>query len=181
MTMARNTMTSRAPTEVASASAFPDDQLYMLKLCLELQLEALLLALGSSAVVSNTHPAHQDGGRPDPTSLPWGRWLAEDLDLACALTKDCVDDGIPLPSSIGLSAGTSASAVMESLAARYTAMAAVVDEMLERTDGRAHPVAVKRLAETRDHCSARLDALLGPARHAPVEQSPPTPPGLYLG
>jgi hypothetical protein len=184
MAIARHQTTTGAGTAVPSPSGFPDDQLYMLKLCLELQLEAMLLALGSSAVVAHAdQPELGAANRRDPARLPWQKWLAEDLDLASSLTQDCVDDGIPLPSSIGLAAGTGPSGVIESLAARYSAMAAVVDEMLERTDARQHPVAVSRLRETQQRCEARLDALLGTPKPAPVPAAPPplTPPGLYLG
>jgi len=155
-----------APTRpVASPASFPDDQLYMLKLCLELQVEALLLALGSSAVSARGDragaPARRDAvaGVAHPSALPWETWLAEDLELACALTRDCVEDDIPLPSSMGLIGGEDR--VAESLAARYSAMAAVVGEMLERTDPHDHPAAVLRLTQTRTRCEERLDALLG--------------------
>jgi hypothetical protein len=169
-----------APTFVASPTAFPDDQLYMLKLCLELQLEALLLALGTSAVASR-------GGAPEQAAatatdgLPWDKWLTEDLDLACALTRDCVDDGIPLPSSMGLVPGTSGS-VVESLAARYSAMAAVVGEMLDRTDSRRHPAAVARLTQTRARCEERLDALIGQSpESANARLFSPAAAGHFLG
>src|SRR5512140_3657378 len=95
MTTAPERTIHGAPARRAeSPTSFPDDQLYMLKLALELQVEALLLALGSSAVAT-----HDDGA---PAELPWEQWLAEDLELACALTRDCVEDGVPLPSSMGL-------------------------------------------------------------------------------
>lgn len=173
---------------VESPTTFPDDQLYMLKLCLELQLEALLLALGSSAVVSREAGADRRGaGRavptgPNDTDLPWEKWLAEDLDLACALTRDCLHDGVPLPSSLA-TVGTSGGRMVESLAARYSAMAAVVGEMLERTDVREHSVAVNRLVETRVRCVERLDALLGESPESAAERlfPPAAEPGHYLG
>jgi len=157
----------------ANRTAFPDDQLYMLKLTLELQLEALLLALGSSAVAARTATA-------PPVDVPWEKWLAEDLELACALTRDCVEDGVPLPSSMAV-VGTGGG-VVESLAARYSAMAAVVDEMLARTDAVGHPVAVVRLGETRARCEERLDALLGESPEAAAERLfSPQVAGNYLG
>jgi hypothetical protein len=158
------TMPTASTPATAQTTGFPDDQLYMLKLCLELQLEALLLALGSSAVASRSGLAGGSvvPGTPAGPGLPWSRWLSEDLELACSLTKDCVDDDIPLPSSIGLPAGGGPQGGVEALAARYTAMAAVVGEMLDRTDPVRHPMAVARLVQTRQRCEERLDELLGP-------------------
>lgn len=169
----------------ASPTSFPDDQLYMLKLTLELQLEALLLALGSSAVAARS--GHPDGTQqPDGTAraadLPWEKWLAEDLELACALTRDCVEDGVALPSSMGIVGASTSGGVVESLAARYSAMAAVVTEMLERTDVHEHPMAVARLVETRSRCEERLDALLGESPETAARRLfAPAAPGHFLG
>jgi len=152
-----------APTDVASPAGFPDDQFYSLKLCLELQLEAMLLALAASSVALVPDDPH-DGvpaGTPAVNGLPWAGWLAEDLHLTRALTRDCLDDGVPLPSTMGLPAGSESSSAVDALAARYSAMAAVVGEMIERTDARSHPRAAERLAETLSHCEERLDQLLG--------------------
>jgi hypothetical protein len=162
MSIRASRSTSEVPAIGGSHPGFPDDQLYMLKLCLELQLEVLLLTLGSSAVASSRSRCTGDilvAGRPGRAGRPWSRWLAEDLELACALTKDCVEDDIPLPSSMALPRGTDAEAWVESLAARYCAMAAVVAEMLERTDPERHPMAVARLVQTRARCQERLDEL----------------------
>jgi hypothetical protein len=211
----------RAPERISSRTSagraegpttFPDDQLYMLKLTLELQIEALLLTLGSSAVVSRETKTTPDGaGRPVPgrpgadriapegatpdlagrertgtgaaaADLPWEKWLAEDLELACSLTRDCVGDGIPLPSSMGIVTSRRPGFVVESLAARYSAMAAVVGEMLGRTDARQHATAVARLQETRARCEERLDALLGETPQAAAERLfAPAEAGHYLG
>lgn len=153
-----------APTEVASPVGFPDDQFYSLKLCLELQLEAMLLALAASSVASvPDDPRAGAGAGTAADDLPWAGWLTEDLDLTRALTRDCVDDGIPLPSAMGLPAGSPSTSAIDAVAARYSAMAAVVGEMIERTDPRSHPRAVERLAEILARCEERLDQLLGQA------------------
>jgi hypothetical protein len=164
-------------------TTYPDDQLYLVKLCLELQVEALLLALGSSAVASRGGSGHgRPAGAPSAAELPWQQWLVEDLDLASALTKDCVDDGIPLPSSMGLVGAEGAAGVVESLAARYSAMATVVGEMLERTDSRTHEHAVARLAQARARCVERLDVLLGESPEAAAQHLfTAAEPGHYLG
>jgi hypothetical protein len=181
-----STVRGAPTTTVGSPTAFPDDHLYMLKMCLELQLEALLLALGSSAAVAH-HSADRRGVGwtssvgADPADLPWEKWLVEDLELACALTRDCLQDGVPLPSSMNL-VTASGGRVVESLAARYSAMATVVGEMLERTDRRAHPAAVARLVETRARCEERLDALLGESPETAAQRLfPPAEAGHYLG
>ena len=198
MTTATERTAPGAPARPAvSPTAFPDDQLYMLKLTLELQVEALLLALGSSAVA-----ARGDRGRPAetpptmslttsrlapgstsrPADLPWDKWLAEDLELASALTRDCVEDGVPLPSSMGLVGLGGSTGVVESLAARYSAMAAVVEEMLARTDAELHSAAAARLVETRARCEERLDALIGESPEGAAQRLfGPAEPGHYLG
>jgi hypothetical protein len=186
------TLTGAPVRTTASPASFPDDQLYMLKLTLELQVEALLLALGSSAVAARGGRHDQgENGRTAPAALaaaapaadlPWQKWLAEDLELAGALTRDCVEDGVPLPSSMGLAGSAGPGGVVESLAARYSAMAAVVGEMLDRTDVRAHASAVARLVETRARCEERLDALIGESPESAAERFfAPAEPGHYLG
>jgi hypothetical protein len=190
MTSTPDRILNRAPVRTASSTSFPDDQLYMLKLTLELQVEALLLALGSSAVAARGgrhDPGVGGSGAPDAAAapaadLPWQKWLAEDLELAGALTRDCVEDGVPLPSSMGLAGSGGPGGVVESLAARYSAMAAVVGEMLDRTDVRAHASAVARLVETRARCEERLDALIGESPESAAERFfAPAEPGHYLG
>jgi hypothetical protein len=173
---------------VEGPTTFPDDQLYMLKLCLELQLDALLLTLGSSAAMSRESGLDRRGAGgtlptgPHEETLPWEKWLTEDLELATALTRDCLHDGVPLPSALAL-VGAASGRVVESLAARYSAMAAVVGEMLERTDEREHSAAVGRLVETRHRCEERLDALLGESLETAAERffPPAAVPGHYLG
>jgi hypothetical protein len=196
MTSTPDRILNRAPVRTTSPTSFPDDQLYMLKLTLELQVEALLLALGSSAVAARGgrhDPGAGGHGAPDASfvapaaaapaaDLPWQKWLAEDLELAGALTRDCVADGVPLPSSMGLAGSGGPGGVVESLAARYSAMAAVVGEMLDRTDVRAHASAVARLVETRARCEERLDALIGESPESAAERFfTPAEPGHYLG
>ena len=188
MVFGLKSVTHGAPTEVAGPAGFPDDQFYLLKLCLELQLEALLLAVGASAVASSSGRVGDSAitGTSAVTSgasdLPWATWLTEDLQLTRALTRDCVKDGIPLPSTMGLPLGSEPSSAVDALAARYSAMAAVVGEMIERTDPRSHPVAVARLVETLSRCEERLDQLLGQALPRGTawwrEQDEP---GHYLG
>jgi len=178
-----------ARTSVVSGPAtFPDDQLYMLKLTLELQLEALLLALGSSAVAARGADVDEAGrgagGRSAKrlTDLPWRAWLTEDLELVSALTRDCVEDGVPLPSSMGLVGSGGGGGVLESLAARYSAMSTVVSEMLERTDSHRHSAAVERLNTTRARCEERLDALIGESPERAAERLfAPAEAGHYLG
>lgn len=170
-------------TTAESPTSFPDDQLYMLKLCLELQLEAMLLALGSSAVVlRGGRRAQRTPGAARPADLPWEKWLAEDVELACALTRDCVNDGIPLPSSMGQVDGHRSGTMVESLAARYSAMSAVVGNMLDRTDPEQHATAFSRLVETRTRCEERLAALIGGSPETTGDPwYRPAEPGHFLG
>lgn len=188
MTMQTQSHVEPTIAKTSGSTGYPSDQLYMLKLCLELQVEALLLTLGSSAVASrSTKPgALAPGGRfaaADGSDLPWSRWLAEDLELACALTRDCVNDGVALPSTMGLPTATSPGDGLEALAARYSAMAAVVGEMLERTDAVKHSHAAAQLTCALKRCEERLEELIGPAipDRVGVASSRESEPGHFLG
>jgi hypothetical protein len=178
------------PDTPEQETGYPDEQHYLLKLCLELQVEILLLALGSSAVAS--HPVemtaratanHPGFPRSDEPDRPWSRWLAEDLELVAALARDCVNDGVPLPSSMGLPAGAETVGGAQSLGARYSALTAVVAEMLDRIDPTHHPVAAARLTQAYTRCDERLYELLGQraANHVARRPAQVRTPSHYLG
>src|SRR5512143_2204062 len=65
--------------------------LHLLRLALDLQLDAMLLALGAAA--------HADSrGDDERLDVPWRRWLAEDLELARTLAAALVEgEAAPVP------------------------------------------------------------------------------------
>lgn len=98
---------------------------HLLRLSLDLQLDAMLLVLGASAV-----------GRPED-AMPWRRWLEEDVDLAWELTTTALAVHGGLPPSLGPDLATAdPSQLTEDLLARYTSMCSLLEDLLAREAGR---------------------------------------------
>lgn len=89
-----------------------DADAHLLRLCLDLQLDAMLLALGAAAAQ-----------RSGDGSAPWSRWVAEDVHLARVLAADVISGGAALPPTLGsdLDHAVPAAAV-DNLTARYESM-----------------------------------------------------------
>jgi hypothetical protein len=145
---------------------------HLLRLCLDLQLDALLLTLGALAV--DTTP--EDRPASDPTAggsaIPWRRWIGEDVDLACQLAAAALAGNAALPPTLGsdLSHAVPVSTI-DDLVARYTSMLGLLGDLSRRSDGPARPHA---LDEAMARCEARLSELRG---HKLVN-TPPT--GIHL-
>jgi len=123
-----------APTQVdADGTALPprtgpspqdkaqvqDRDSHLLRLSLDLQLDALLLVLGASAA-----------GRPED-AMPWRRWLTEDVELAWDLTTTALSVQGGVPPSLGSDLGTAdPGQVTENLLARYTSMCSLLEDLL---------------------------------------------------
>lgn len=127
-------MTSPDP-RVLDLTAFdcPDDRrprldhadLHMLRLALDLQLDALLLTLGAAA--------HAETRGDSADTVPWRRWLIEDLELARTLATVLVDcDGSPLPALGGGLAHGAVTTSLDNLAARYESMERLLTGVLDR-------------------------------------------------
>jgi len=98
---------------------------HLLRLSLDLQLDAMLLVLGASAV-----------GNPED-AMPWRRWLEEDVDLARALTTTALAVQGDLPSSLGSDpAAAQPAQITENLLARYTSMCGLLEDLLARAERR---------------------------------------------
>jgi hypothetical protein len=122
--------------------------LHILRLALELQLDALLLTLGGSAQAGT-------GQAPDcDQPLPWQRWLIEDLELARELATVLIaSDDAAVPALGGGLADFCASASLDNLADHYTSMEGLLAAALTRpSSGRWRPTALDALGR----CRARL-------------------------
>jgi hypothetical protein len=137
----------------------PDDRpsksdhsdLHMLRLALDLQLDAMMLTLGSAAQAENRGELRDDG-------VPWQRWLVEDLELARALAGALLEgDAAPVPGlGVGF-ASSSVSSALDKLAARYESMENLLSGVLDAPSRNQawRPAA----SEALHRCRARLDEL----------------------
>jgi hypothetical protein len=159
--------------------------LHVLRLCLDLQLDALLLAVGAVSGPSA-------GSEP-----PWRRWVDEDIQLAYSLAADVRMRGVGPPSGLGSKLNRDVpSTIEDGLHARYSSMAALLSGVMSRHDG--HGVGQEDLlyqgrpqaAQALQHCRKRLAELETHAWSSPVEQTPDQPwdkagatylPGELLG
>lgn len=137
---------SQIDITVVPLSRPPDPtDLHLLRLALDLQVDAMLLTIGAAA------RAHED-------PVPWRRWAVEDLDAARMLTQTLIAHDAAPPTALGGdTTRASAESVLDDLIARYTSMDDLLRGVLERPyagqDWR--PVA----HEARSRCRARLEEL----------------------
>ncbi len=125
---------------------------HLLRLCLDLQLDALMLTLGASAV----DPAPEAPSAETP-AVPWRRWIGEDVDLACTLAAAALAGKAALPPTLGsdLSHAVPVTTI-DDLVARYSSMVGLLDDLARRTEGSTRP---QGLDEARAHCETRLAEL----------------------
>ena len=133
-----------------------DSEAHLLRLCLDLQLDAMLLALGAAAAA----PAHE---RDAAGHAPWRRWVVEDVDLACALAGDALGGNASLPATLGSDLHHAVpAATVDNLAARYASMRTLLADLAARSD--ADGVADDRswhahVVQALQRCEARLTEL----------------------
>jgi hypothetical protein len=154
----RTTTDARAAEREVEGSAA-----HLLRLCLDLQLDALMLTLGALAVdtapedgpASDTAPATSAG----TSGIPWRRWISEDVDLACQLAGAALAGNAALPPTLGsdLSHAVPVTTI-DDLVARYTSMLGLLGDLSRRSDGVARP---RALDEAMTRCEARLSELRG--------------------
>ena len=133
---------------------------HLLRLCLDLQLDALLLTLGALAV-DHAPDAAASGG------IPWRRWITEDVDLACTLAADALAGNAALPPTLGSDfAHAVPVTTIDDLVARYTSMRGLLADVARRTAGAGAPA---RIDEVVTRCEARLAEL---RQHRLVETPP---------
>jgi len=153
----------------------PDhSDLHMLRLALDLQLDAMMITLGAAAAAENR--GELGGG------VPWQRWLVEDLDLARSLAGALLEsDAAPVP---GLGVGFEDSSIqgsLDKLAARYESMENLLAGLLEAPSRNQcwRPGATEAL----HRCRVRLDDLHRNRREAIATAASRTTflPGELLG
>jgi hypothetical protein len=137
---------------------------HLLRLCLDLQLDALLLTLGAFAAdrAQDGSPA-EGSSRAAPAvapSIPWHRWVGEDVDLACRLAAEALAGNAALPATLGSDLGHAIPAtIIDDLVARYTAMLGLLEDLSNAGSGSLRPDGIgeaiarteARLAELREH------------------------------
>jgi hypothetical protein len=142
---------------VAASHGDDDDHLYLLTLCLELQLDLLLVAL-----------------RPGSGVQP--RWVNGTLDLTGE--PGFLDDAMAeIAGSDRPDMGDGDPVTDEWLMARYKALTAAVDEMLVDARVQRRPDMIGRLVEARGVCEQRLAAVrtrLPVARSERIERTDST-------
>src|SRR3982751_232216 len=69
------------PTVPSQGSDVEESAAHLLRLCLDLQLDAMLLTLGALASdpAGDGAPATAAGSAPLPGAVPWRRWIDEDV------------------------------------------------------------------------------------------------------
>lgn len=165
-----------------------DAQTHLVRLCLDLQLDAMLLALGAASAGSRQDSVDAETA----VSPPWRRWVQEDVEMICTLAADVMSGGAALPPTLGsdLDQAVPAAAV-DNLMARYESMAALLADILPPSVAPARPSAPYRThaQETLARCQQRLRELHGtrleqtPPRGLPLPtpiEHPPVP-GEWLG
>lgn len=151
----------RARSRPAPPGRDADDHgAHLLRLVLDLQLDALLLGLGAAAVQeSRSNPA--TAAPPIPTACPpWPRWATEDIDLARTLATETVNNGAALPATLGPEpAAQEERVVLDRLAARYESMCQLLSDLLARTTPELPTANRSRLRTLMAHCQKRLAEL----------------------
>jgi hypothetical protein len=168
---------------------------FLLRLCLDLQLEALLLVLAEAArdaVARGAAPATRalPGSSMVPdVAVPWRIWLKEDVERAYALAADVVERGGALPAVLGsLTPRLSTRHALEALSTHYDAVQALLvrvrrDVAHHHLGGDAGAPWVDRVL---DHYRRRLEVLRSWGSATPDRAVPSGPPreslpGEYLG
>lgn len=157
---------------VETMSRPPDaSDLHLLRLALELQVDAMLLTIGAAARAF------------DEEQVPWRRWAVEDLDASRLLAQTLVAHEAEPPAALGGGGvGGAPDQTLDDLIARYSSMDDLLSGVLDRPyAGQAwRPVAREALAR----CRSRLDELHRHRGTAAVRRGDPGQrylPGELLG
>lgn len=106
-----------------------DTDAHLLRLCLDLQLDSMLLTLGAAAA----QRVRDDEAWVPGAAPPWRRWVDEDVELAASLAADALGGGATLPSTLGTETDHRApETVLDNLVARYEWMSELLSDLLVR-------------------------------------------------
>ena len=159
----------RPLAEPGSAEGSGELTSHLLRLSLDLQLDAMLLTLGAAAaqdpVDAQTPPAAPEA------DLPWRRWLDEDLESTRWLTATALALDSALPSTLGAQPAEEGPLdVAQHLLARYEAMCGLLTDLIVRVEGvpvgwRAHVQhALQRCRQRSDELQRHVEAFTRAAR-----------------
>jgi hypothetical protein len=173
---------------------------FTLRLCLDLQLDAMLLTVGAAALGASalgaaareaaeagrcTRP--QGGASQEPAWEPddvtgglraipgrrWRSWLDEDIDVAYRLAAEVVASGVSLPATLGPDPTRNVpSGLLDDLTARYEAMWSLLDDIDHCGPPRAGGIGTRVPDGAREHCRKRLDWLRRARRATPIDRVP---------
>lgn len=146
---------------------------FLLRICLDLQIDALMLTLAEAArdavargAVPATRALAGSSMVQDAGAAPWCAWLKEDVEHIFALAADVVERGGALPAVLGsLVPRRSTRCALDALSAHYDVVQALLvrvrrDIACHRLSGGAGEPWVDRVLE---HHRRRLEALRTPA------------------
>lgn len=133
----------------SSPDPSPAVRTHLLRLALDLQVDAMLFSLGSRAALSRC-ACGQRSDTVDTCAIPWQRWLAQDVEATTALAGILFGEGTDLPAGLAGAAET-AQAAVAALDARYHEIVALLGDAAV-ADG------VCRLYQRRLHELATLGA-----------------------
>lgn len=135
---------------------------YLLRLCLDLKIDALLLALAAAAArqqPGNTGEASAEGGPPD---APWQRWLHEDVQITQALAGELLARDGGLPTSLAAARTcTGTVELVERLAAFHGEIRCLLSELEAAGTRPGQPELVRdeQVRSALRHCRRRLTEL----------------------
>jgi hypothetical protein len=145
-------LTALEDADRAASRSSGGSELHLLRLALDLQIDALLLTLGAAARDGEDEDRHPE--------VPWRSWLVDDLDLARAMATVILEtDVTPSPAlGPGLAAIPVGSA-LDNLVARYESIDQLLTQLLRRPPAGQpwRPAAKEALAR----CRSRLNELNG--------------------
>lgn len=136
-----------------------DNNVHLLRLVLDLQLDALLLGLGAAAI-------HESRSSVVPPALgasgagTWPRWVVEDVDLARALATEAVRSGAALPTTLGPEPYSHEDrSLLDQLTGHFESMHNLLADVLGRTTAGLTSIRRNQLLELMAHCHKRLTEL----------------------
>ena len=157
---------------------------HQLRICLDLQLDALRVAFGAAAADTATHPGPGSGSTPGlelhrrsagvpADRRPWHRWLVEDIDQAFSLASvmAVTQAGPGGPGPADPEAALEAS--LDDLAIHHQSVRDLLAELLEGPR-RLQPGPARNAAQAaRERCEQRIGELRA-AMTIPADGSSPT-------